>query len=585
MLLLKGIKQIAKLSRRNTHAWSRIDDGCFSFAVSCPLLVGPGTINAAAHPEDSSTQAGVKPVHQPKSARREKDGASATALGARNSSSITCIPAMAYLLDGQPACPRRTDSKRFLTSRETLPITKMNMTEPLPNPSEHANELYVHLISLVAAVGGFLLTYDIVIMSGAIIFMKRDFHLSPLAVGFAMTSAMIACFFSPSFGGWLSDRLGRKKTLLFAAGLFGLSAVGTALPRNIVEFNVFRIIGGFGVGAACIVSPMYIAEISPARIRGRLVLLNQLANVVGALASYLVAYLLSFSGNWRWMFGSTAVPVGIFLTGLLFVPESPRWLVQKNREQEAFNILTRIGGADSAQLEMATIRESLVEKTCKLADLVKPGIRIALLIAVGLAVLQQLDGVTVLIFYAPMIMQQAGFPKASEAIRVTMIIGIWNLGATLAAVWLVDRVGRRPLLLFGTLGMAAGLIVMGIFFHMHITGPLVPLVMMVAVAAYVMSIAPVAWLIMSEIFPNHLRGKGMAVASTALWISSFAANLVFPVMTEYSEKHFGSAAGAFWVFALVCIGTFFFCWRLVPETKGRSLEEIGRSWTAAPPVP
>ncbi|MGH9529774.1 MAG: sugar porter family MFS transporter [Terriglobales bacterium] len=380
----------------------------------------------------------------------------------------------------------------------------------------------------------------------------------------------------------MSDRLGRKKTLLWAAGLFGVSALGTAFPSNITEFNAFRILGGFGVGAACIVSPMYIAEISPAAIRGQLVLVNQLANVVGALASYLVAYFLSFSGNWRAMFGSTAVPVVLFIVALLFVPESPRWLMQKQREREAFDVLNRVGGPDNAKSEMAAIRQSLVEKSCKLKDLLKPGIRIALLIAVGLALLQQLDGVTVLIFYAPMIMQQAGFPKASEAIRITMIVGCWNLLCTLVAIWLVDRAGRRPLLLFGTLGMAVGLIVMGIFFELHITGVLVPCVLMFAVAAYSMSIAPVTWLIMSEIFPNHMRGKGMAVASTALWVASFGANLLFPVMTEYSEKYFGSAAAAFWVFAIVCIGTFVFCWRLVPETKGRSLEEIGQSWTVAP---
>jgi MFS transporter, SP family, arabinose:H+ symporter len=459
----------------------------------------------------------------------------------------------------------------------------MNTLEPeaATAPAKSAGNLYVYLISLVAAVGGFLLTYDVVIMSGGIIFLKKEFNLSPLAVGFSMTSAMIACFFSPSFGGWLSDRLGRKKTLLFAAGLFGVSAIGTALPRNIVEFNVFRILGGFGVGAACIVSPMYIAEVAPPAIRGRLVLLTQVANVVGEIFSYLVAYYLSFSGNWRWMFGSTVVPVACFTGALLFVPESPRWLMQKNRGQEAFDILNRIDGEQSAHAEMTAIRASLVEKSCRLKDLLMPGIRIALLIAIGLAVFQQLDGVTVLIFYAPVIMQQAGFPQASEAIRVTMIIGIWNLICTFAAVWLIDRVGRRPLLLYGTLGMAGGLTAMGIFFHLHITGPVVPLVMMIAVAAYVMSMAPVAWLIMSEIFPNHMRGKGMAVASTALWIASFGGNFLFPLITDYSEKHYGSAASAFWLFAVVCLVTFVFCWWLVPETKGRSLEEIGQSWSAA----
>jgi SP family arabinose:H+ symporter-like MFS transporter len=443
------------------------------------------------------------------------------------------------------------------------------------------SRLYVYFISLVAAVGGFLLTYDIVIMSGAIIFMKKEFNLSPLGVGFAMTSAMIACFFSPSFGGWLCDKLGRKKTLIFSAVLFGISAIGTALPRTIFEFNVFRIVGGVGVGAACIVSPMYIAEISPALIRGRLVLLNQLANVVGALASYLVAYLLSFSQAWRWMFGSTAIPVALFAVGLVFIPESPRWLVLKDREPEALDVLTRIGGAASARTELQSIRESLTQETATLSDLFARGIRMALLIAVGLAVLQQLDGVTVLIFYAPMIMQQAGFPQASEAIRITMIVGTWNLVCTVAAIWLVDRVGRRPLLLYGTLGMTAGLICMGAFFYLHITGVLVPVILMVAVATYGMSIAPVTWLIMSEIFPNRLRGKGMAVASTSLWVASFVANLVFPLMTSFSEAHFGSALGAFWTFALICLGTFYFCWRLVPETKGRTLEEIGRSWTGS----
>jgi SP family arabinose:H+ symporter-like MFS transporter len=452
---------------------------------------------------------------------------------------------------------------------------------PLISIKQQLNRKYVHLISLVAAVGGFLFTYDVVILSGGIIFLKQEFHLSPLAVGFTMTSAMIACFFGPWLGAWLSDCIGRKKTLFLAACLFGLSAIGTALPRDIVEFNIFRIIGGFGVGAASIVSPMYIAEVSPAPIRGRLVLLNQLASVVGALASYLVAYCFSFSGNWRWMFGSTAIPVSIFAVGLCFVPESPRWLVQRHRQEEAMNTLERIGGAENATLEMAVIRESLVEKPVRIADLLAPGIRIALFIAVALAILQQFDGVTVLIFYAPMILQRAGFPKASDALGATLLIGTWNVICTMAAVWLVDRVGRRPLLLLGTLGMACGLIVMGVFSSLHVTGLAVPLILMVAVGAYVMSIAPVTWLIMSEIFPNHMRSTGMAIASTALWVASFVANFAFPLMTDYSERHFGSPAGAFWIFALICIGTFVFSWQFVPETKGRSLEEIGKSWTTA----
>jgi SP family arabinose:H+ symporter-like MFS transporter len=442
----------------------------------------------------------------------------------------------------------------------------------------------VHLISVIAAVGGFLLTYDIVIMSGAIIFLKREFNLTPAEVGFAMTSAIIACFFSPSLGGWLSDKLGRRKTLLWAAALFALSAIGTALPKNMTEFNLFRILGGVGVGAACIVSPMYIAEIAPAAIRGRLVLINQVSNVVGALISYVVAYALSFSGNWRWMFGSTAIPAIVFLTGLAFVPESPRWLRQKGRIQEALKNLRRMVGEGEALAEMKAMDELVGPATSSFSDLLRPGIRMALFIAIALAVLQQLDGVTVLIFYAPTIMQQAGFPKASEAIFVSLIIGGWNLLCTLTAVWLVDRWGRRPLLLFGTLGMAVGLIVMGIFFAMHITGIVVPITMMLAVAAYSMSMAPVTWLIMAEIFPNRLRAKGMAIASTALWIADFIASFSFPVMTASFERNFGSAAGAFWVFALICLGTLVFCWRMVPETKGRTLEEIEKWWLVGAPA-
>ena len=437
---------------------------------------------------------------------------------------------------------------------------------------------YLYLITVIAAVGGFLLTYDIIIMSGAILFLKQHFELTPAQVGFAMTSAIIACFFSPSLGAWLADKMGRKRTLIAAAGIFAISAVGTALPRTITEFNVFRILGGFGVGTACIVSPMYIAEIAPAAIRGRLVLITQLSNVVGALISYVVTYSLSFSGNWHLMFISTAIPALIFLVTLTSVPESPRWLIQVGRIEEALASLRRITSEEEAQSEVRAIRESLAAVKPGLLELLKPGLRIALIIAVVIAVLTQFDGVTILLFYAPTIMQKAGFSQASKAILVSLVMGGWNLICTLVAIWLVDRVGRKPLLLVGSAGMAIGLVAMGIFFHFHLTGPIVPLTMMFAVAFYAMSLAPVSWLIMAEIFPNQIRGMGMAVASTALWIADFAASFSFPIMNAFFERHFGSTAGVFWVFAAVCAGTFVFCWKLVPETKGKTLEEIAAWW-------
>jgi sugar porter (SP) family MFS transporter len=457
---------------------------------------------------------------------------------------------------------------------------KVDLTSIDQSPAR--SSIYVYLVSTIAAVGGFILTYDIIIMSGAILFLKKQFDLGPIQVGFAMTSAIIACFFSPTLGGWLADRFGRQRTLIGAAAIFAVSAAGTALPHNITEFNVFRIIGGFGVGAACIVSPMYIAEIAPAATRGRLVSINQFSNVVGALIAYLVTYALSFSGNWRWMFGSTAIPAAIFLVGLFFVPESPRWLMQMGRTEEALSSLRRIGNEEEAQTELRAIREALNPVRARFFDLLKPGVRIALLIALLLAILQQFDGVSVLLFYAPTIMQQAGFPQASKAIFVALVIGIWNLVCTVISLWLVDRVGRRPLLLCGPLGMGAGLAAMGIFFHLHVTGLAVPLTMMFAVAAYSMTLAPLTWLIMAEIFPNHLRGMGMAVVSTALWIADFVTSFSFPAVTEFFERRYGSAAGAFWLFAALCVVTFVFCWRMVPETKGKTLEEIGSWWQSEP---
>jgi len=455
--------------------------------------------------------------------------------------------------------------------------TALGSTAALPQNS--APKAYLYLITVIAAVGGFLLTYDIIIMSGAILFLKQHFQLTPAQVGFSMTSAIIACFFSPTMGGWLADRFGRRKTLIAAAGIFAISAVGTALPRTITEFNLFRILGGCGVGTACIVSPMYIAEIAPASVRGRLVLITQLSNVVGALMSYVVTYSLSFSGNWRLMFASTAVPALIFLVALIFVPESPRWLVQVGRVEQALTALRRIATEEEAQSEVQAVRESLSVLKPTLRNLLTRGIRIALIIALTIAVLTQFDGVTILLFYAPTIMQKAGFSQASKAIFVSLVLGGWNLLCTLLAIWLVDRVGRKPLLLVGSAGMAVGLVAMGIFFQLGLSGLIVPLTMMFAVAFYAVSLAPVSWLLMAELFPNQVRAIGMAVASTGLWIADFIASFSFPIMNAYFERRFGSSAGVFWVFAAVCTGTFVFCWKMIPETKGKTLEEIARWWS------
>lgn len=446
-------------------------------------------------------------------------------------------------------------------------------------PTQTVRKSYLYLVAVVAAVGGFIFGYDLSIIAGASLFLKEEFALTPFWLGFAVSSAVIGCIIGPIAGGGLTDRWGRKKALYLCAILFGISAIGTALPRTMFEFYIFRILGGMGVGLASIVSPMYIAEVAPARMRGRLVLVNQLAIVVGSLSSIIVSYFLSLSGSWRWMFASELVPIVVLIIGLSFVPESPRWFAQKKQREQARAVLTRIGGPQYAESEMEQIAASLREKAGSFADLFRPGMRIALLIAFTLAVLQQFSGTSPLLFHTPLIFQRAGFENISDAILQTIIVNVWNLIWTAIGLWAVDRFGRRPLLLTGTTAMAVGFLLMGIFFHFDLAGLYLLLTMFLVVGGYVISLAPLAWLIMSEIFPTHLRAKAMQLAALGLWVSAFLGALVLPPMMSYFKESFGNEAGAFWIFMAVCIFAVVFGWKMVPETKGRSLEEIGRSWT------
>ncbi len=461
------------------------------------------------------------------------------------------------------------------------------MTAPVAQVPPTIRRGYVTVIACVAALGGFLFGLDVCLMGGAILYLTDDFKLGPLAKGFTMTSAMLPCLVAPYLGGWLSDRLGRRKTLALAGLLFAASAAGTAMAGSVTAFNLYRLVGGFGVGVASVISPMYIAEIAPARTRGRLVTLNQLAVVVGATAAILVAYLCAtlegrhalLAQPWRAMFASQLLPVACFMAGLVLVPESPRWLVQRGRDAEAAELLTRIGGEAAATAEMAEIRDSFRQESGGFADLFAPGVRVALLIGVSLALLQQFCGVSAIQAYATVVFQDAGYEEKSAAIGVNVLMRLWDLVCTVAALWLVDRAGRRPLMLVGTVGMAVGLAALGGFFHAGITGIAVPATLVLADAAYLISLAPLTWLIMAEIFPNHLRAKAMGVASMTLWIAAYANNFLFPALTTAFKEHFGSPAGVFWVYSGVCLFAFAFCWRMVPETKGKTLEQIGRSWT------
>ena len=440
------------------------------------------------------------------------------------------------------------------------------------------NRAYVYLMSLVAAVGGFLFGYDLSIISGAVLFLSKEFSLTPFQLGLAVGSASLGCMLGPLLAGWISDRVGRKKTLILADLLFGICAVGTAGSSHIGQFVLYRVAGGIGVGMASVVSPMYIAEIAPARIRGRLVSLNQLAIVIGSISSIVVSYFLSFSGNWRAMFASMLVPILALLLGLFFIPESPRWLVQAGREREAVDILTRVDGAAHASAELQEINGALRAETASLGELFRPGIRIALLIAVTLGIFQQWTGVSPITFYAPIIFQKAGFQLASAALFQTIVFNLANFVCTVIALLIVDRVGRRPLFLLGAAGMALGQLLLGTFFHLNLMGIYVVLAMFLCIGTYALSLAPMTWLITSEIFPLRLRAKGQSAGALSLWIATYTSTQAMAPLMAYSERRFGSVGGMFWMFSGLCVLALLFGWRFVPETKGRSLEEIGKSW-------
>ena len=408
--------------------------------------------------------------------------------------------------------------------------------------------------------------------------MKQDFQLTTIELGFIMSSTQIGCIFGAMIGGLLSDRYGRKKALFFSAVLFSLSTIFTASSPNLTVFNIFRLVGGLGIGLASIVCPMYIAEVAPSSIRGRLVTINQFAICIGLFSAIIVSYFMSFGLGWRWMFASQGVPILFFVSGMYLIPESPRWLIKKNRNEEAFQVLERINGESVAHAEIETIEDSIKTESGKFSELFRKGIRIALIIAVFLAFFQQWSGAEPLLVYAPLIFQKAGFTQASDAILQSALLAGWLVLCTVFAFWLVERLGRRRLLIFGSLSMAVGMICTSLFFYFKMSGILLLFMMFISIGAYSVSLAPLTWLIMAEIFPTRLRGKAMSIATVALWVSSVMANQAFPALSDLSQKIFGSEFGVFVIYGAVCLTTAFFVWRVLPETKGKSLEEISAFW-------
>ena len=444
--------------------------------------------------------------------------------------------------------------------------------------NDQASAVYLYLTVFVAAVGGFLFGYDLSLISGAIIFLKAEFHLSPFWVGVVTGSAILGCPLGPLAGVWLADTLGRKRTLILSSVLFLVSTLGSSLAVGVTDFCLWRLLGGMGVGLASTVSPMYIAEIAPAHLRGRLVVVNQLAIVIGLSLSVYVTYLLSFGEHWRWMFATQGVPVLCLMIGLLPVPESPRWLAIAGRYEEASTVLTRINGSAQAARELKEIREELGQEDGGLGELIRPGIRRAVLIGIALMVFSQINGVNMILLYTPTLFLEAGISSAPDAILNSVLIDGWITLCTVIAFWLTRTFGRRSILIVGTLAMAVGHLLMAVsFFHAMPIGFTLA-AMLVPTGAFTLTLAPLSWVVLSEIFPNRVRGKAMSLATCAMFASSYVTVNVFPMVVDWFKDRYGNPGGTFAIFCAVCLTCSLFVWRFLPETKDKSLEEIGERW-------
>ena len=453
------------------------------------------------------------------------------------------------------------------------------------------NLAYVWLVCIVAAMGGLLFGYDWVVIGGAKPFFEEYFQLGTGALsGWANSCALLGCLAGALIAGVASDRLGRKRLLIAAAFLFTVTSIGNALAPDFAAFVAWRICGGVAIGMASALSPMYIAEVAPAPMRGRLVTINQLTIVVGILLAQVVNWSLvrdlpagssdefirlSWYGQfaWRWMFGLTAVPALLFFVSMFFVPESPRWLSKNGRPEQARRVLRRIGGDAYAAAALADIQSTLAQEEVHrvdFRDLLDPGVKRVLALGIVLAVFQQWCGINVIFNYAEEIFRTAGY-DISDVLKNIAWTGSANLLFTFVALGVVDRRGRRPLMLFGAAGLAVVYVLMSICYSSQVRGWPLLLLVLAAIGCYAMSLAPVTWVVISEIFPNRIRGAAMSLAVTALWLACFILTYTFPML----NRGLGPA-GTFGLYAAICAAGFGFILRKLPETKGKTLEQIER---------
>ena len=437
--------------------------------------------------------------------------------------------------------------------------------------SKSFNSSYIIGISFISALGGYLFGFDFAVISGALPFLRTQFALTPVWEGFLTGSLALGCIVGCLLAGNIADRYGRKPGLIIAALIFAVSSIGIAFSASLTYFLVLRFAAGIGVGMASMLCPMYIAEVSPAEVRGRNVAINQLTVVIGILVTNLVNYFLADHGadSWRWMFGLGAVPSAVFLIGVTWLPESPRWLMKAGQPEKAKVILNKIGSPDFAEMTFKAVEKSLVGATKQSYAMVfEKAVRPAVVVGVTLAVFQQFCGINVVFNYTSTIFESVG-ANLNRQLFETVAIGVVNLVFTLLAMWQVDKLGRRPLMLWGSLGLAILYIVLAVLLQNQFPAGLVSMVVLLAISTYAISLAPVTWVLISEIFPNKIRGVASSVAIVSLWGAYFILVFTFPILAKVLGTY-----GPFYLYAGICLAGFLFIKAKVKETKGQTLEEL-----------
>ncbi|NGM74343.1 sugar porter family MFS transporter [Sphingobacterium sp. SGL-16] len=433
------------------------------------------------------------------------------------------------------------------------------------------NNKYILAISFISALGGYLFGFDFAVISGALPFLRIVFELDAWWEGFLTGSLALGCIVGCLVAGKLSDSYGRKFGLFGAALIFAISSFGMAIAPQLETFVVMRFLSGIGVGMASMLSPIYIAEISPPQVRGRNVAINQLTIVIGILITNLVNYKLSSLGedSWRWMFGLGVVPSLLFLIGIVWLPESPRWLIAKGRLKEARAVLLRFGNSAVVEKTVDEVANSNKETSpISFKEVLHKSVRPAVVIGVTLAIFQQFCGINVVFNYTSTIFKSIG-ASLDQQLFETVSIGIVNLLFTLVAMWQVDKLGRRPLMLIGSLGLAITYVVLAFLLQNQISSALVSIFVLLSISVYATSLAPVTWVLISEIFPNRVRGMATSLAMVALWSAYFILVFTFPILAEKLGTY-----GPFYLYAGICVLGFVFVLRKVKETKGQTLEEL-----------